>query len=171
MAYLGKNINMALLLLIVGIVVVLIGITIVFQTGLKTRTSDYELASENLTECSTQLANYKDRLSEEEEKATSAAQDIRRYDQLYEGKVDELSEAADELDASQKKVTLKDLRITSLESEKNILKDKEDQCIQNLNTKIGEIERLDDKIDSYQSKISCCKDEADLTTCISECFD
>lgn len=157
MSYLGKNINMTLLLLVVGVVVVLIGITIFFQTGLKTRTGDFEEASTNLTECTTQVKNYQERLSEEEEKATSAAQDIRRYDQLYETKVAEIEDTKDDLSAAQKQIQLKELRITSLEAEKAGLQQTVNTRNQEINTLNDKISSLNDDIDNLEVQLSACE--------------
>ena len=39
MAYLGKNINMTLVLVIIGVVIALLGITVFFQLGLEKKTT------------------------------------------------------------------------------------------------------------------------------------
>ncbi|MBR9703505.1 hypothetical protein GOV10_05680, partial [Candidatus Woesearchaeota archaeon] len=111
---------------------------------------------DNLTECSTQLANYKDRLTEEEEKATSAAQDIRRYDQLYETKVDELEDLEGDLANAQNVAQMRALTIAS--------KDKEiDNLGQTINTKNQEISALNIKIDQLRDDIDILED--DLYAC------
>lgn len=161
MGYLGKNINLTLLMLVIGVIVLLVGITLFFQFGLQERTQDFELTAENLTFCRESLNNYQNRFSEAQQQINSTSQDIRRYDQLYENKVAELAEKDDELDVANNRIKTLELIKTSLESEKSTLQQNirilEQEKI-NLEKKISDLE---DTVDYWKDRHADCKADPD----------
>ncbi|MBR9700665.1 hypothetical protein GOV11_02265 [Candidatus Woesearchaeota archaeon] len=96
-SYLGRNVNLALLLIIIGVVVALVGTTVFFQQTLENKTTSFESTSETLTACQVALTNYQDRYSESQERVSETAEDIRKYDELYEQKVGELGDTQQQL--------------------------------------------------------------------------
>ena len=54
-SYLGRNVNLALLVIIIGVVVALVGTTVYFQRGLQNRTQAYENTAGTLSECQTEF--------------------------------------------------------------------------------------------------------------------
>lgn len=101
-SYLGRNVNLALLIIIIGVIVALVGTTVFFQKSLQNRTTSYEDTKGTLTECKVALANYQDKYSESQAQVTETAEDIRKYDQLYEQKVGELDDTQGQLLSVQK---------------------------------------------------------------------
>lgn len=165
-SYIGKNINMVLLLLLIGIVILLVSITIFFQFGLKTRTSAYEATSENLSTCENKLGVCLQTNVEKEKQLNSTAQDIKRYDIIYEGKVAELEDVQNDLSKANARIKSLELIKAGLESEKTALQqtiNTKTQEINNLNT---QIDNLESDVDYWKAKWNCCKDAAD---CSSEC--
>lgn len=160
---------MALVILVVSVVIILLGITVFFQLGLQERTTDFETTSQNLTACMTQLTNAKSELEEAEEEIARTSQDIGRYDVLYETKVAELGETAQDLEQASKRISSLELIKTGLESEVSRLEsDKRqlEQSVTQLNTRIDTIE---DDIDYWKSKFSCCKNSDSIAECESAC--
>jgi chromosome segregation ATPase len=101
MSFLGKNINLALTVLILIIILAATGVTILYQRGLRVRTTQYENVSSNLSQCLKAVANYQDVLSQKEVQLNATSQDIRKYDVLYTQKVSELDQKQQELTTTQ----------------------------------------------------------------------
>jgi chromosome segregation ATPase len=95
--YLGRNVNLALLVIIIGVIVALVGTTVFFQRGLQNRTQEFETTAEGLNSCQTALANYQTKYTQAELRANETSADIRKYDQLYEQKTGELKDAQGQL--------------------------------------------------------------------------
>ena len=112
-SYLGRNVNLALLIIIIGVVVALVGTTVFFQRSLQNRTGAYEGTATELQQCQTSLANALGEFTEAQQKVNQTSQDIRKYDQLYEQKVAELKETQATLT-----VTEKQLQFEKLQKEK-----------------------------------------------------
>jgi chromosome segregation ATPase len=91
--YMGRNVNLALLVIIIGVIVALVGTTVFFQRVLENKTDAYEDKAMTLGTCQIQLANYQETASEFQQQANQSAQDVRRYDDLYAQKVAELADA------------------------------------------------------------------------------
>ena len=101
-SYLGRNVNLALLVIIIGVIVALVGTTVFFQRSLQNRTQEYESTTGTLSECQVALANYQDKFSQATQQVNKTAQDIRKYDQLYEQRTGELKDTQTQLDNAQK---------------------------------------------------------------------
>ena len=65
-SYLGRNVNLALLVIIIGVVVALVGTTVFFQRSLQDRTSSLEDTSDVLGTCEIALENYQEKFSQAE---------------------------------------------------------------------------------------------------------
>ena len=96
-SYLSRNVNLALLIIIIGVIVALVGTTVFFQRSLQNRTSSLEDTSTDLQSCQVSLENYMEKYSEAQVRVNETAQDIRKYDQLYEQKVGELTDTQQQL--------------------------------------------------------------------------
>jgi chromosome segregation ATPase len=110
MSYLGKNVNLALLVIIIGVIVALVGTTVFFQRSLQNRTGAFEERTETLEQCQVALANYQDQYTEAQQKVNQTALDIRKYDTLYEQKVAELRETQDTLSQTQQQLQFEKLQ-------------------------------------------------------------
>ena len=154
MGYLGKNINMLLLLMIIGVVVVLVGITLFFQKGLTLKSTAYETTNLNLSQCVNALDTYKQRYQKAEQQINTTAGDIRRYDQLYETRVAELKQTQVNLDEANDQVKTLTLIKASLETQ-----------IASLNSQLAdktrEITTLQASVTSLRSEIRCLERTAD----------
>jgi chromosome segregation ATPase len=109
-SYLGRNVNLALLIIIIGVVVALVGTTVFFQRSLQNRTGAYETTTQTLQECRVALANYQDQYAQAQEKVNQTSQDIRKYDQLYEQKTVELKETQATLATTEKQLQFEKLQ-------------------------------------------------------------
>jgi len=114
-SYLGRNVNLALLVIIIGVVIALVGTTVFFQRSLQNRTSEHQTTSGSLSECKVALENYMSQTNEAQEDATRAIQDIRKYDQLYEQKSSELKESLSTIDETQKQLAFEKLQREKLQ--------------------------------------------------------
>ena len=89
----------------------------------------------------------------------STAQDIRRYDQLYESKVAELADAEEELEDAESQIANLKLIKTGLENEKATLQSQKrdlEQQIRQLNDRIDD---LRDDVNYYKDKYNCCEND------------
>lgn len=157
MSFLGKNINIALVGLILAVVLIAAGTTVVYQRGLTTRTQEYETTSSNLSQCLTSLTNYQGKLSEKLAELNDTSQDISKYDTLYEQKVAELNEANQELkqtDAELKQMTLL----------KESFKKELDQKTQTVIDRESEIDTLNARVDTLE------RENRNLRTDLNECL-
>ena len=109
-SYLGRNVNLSLLVIIIGVVVALVGTTVFFQRGLQDRTQAYEDTEGSLSECNIALANYQEKYQQASEKANETSQDIRKYDVIYEQKVGELQDAETEISSLQQQLAFEALQ-------------------------------------------------------------
>jgi len=119
--YLGRNVNLALLIIIIGVVVALVGTTVFFQRGLQNRTVEYETKAGSLNECHIALTNYQEKYSAAQAKVNQTSQDIRKYDQLYEQKTGELKETESKLSSTEKQLTLAKLINEKIQSDNDFL--------------------------------------------------
>ena len=101
MSFLGKNINLVLIGVILLVIVVTVATAVLYQQGLTQRTTDFELTSSNLSQCLTTLDNYRSSLAQKETELNSTSQDIRKYDVLYEQKQAELTSTQTTLTSTQ----------------------------------------------------------------------
>jgi len=159
MGYLGKSINMALVLLIVAIVVIIVSLTMFYQFSLKERTQDFEASSTNLTACNNQLSICKKSSMDAQQKLNSTTQDIRRYDQLYEGKEAELQEPQSSLEDAEDQVANLRLIKTSLESQVTTLQQNIREKEQSISTLAQRINGLEDDVEYYKDKYKCCQSD------------
>ncbi|MDD9954258.1 MAG: hypothetical protein OXR66_08050 [Candidatus Woesearchaeota archaeon] len=155
-SYLGKNINLTLLVIIIGVVVALVGTTVFFQRGLQSRTTAYEETSGSLDECNAALANYQDLYLEAESQANESAEDIRKYDQLYEQKVGELQDSSNQLSDTQNQLAFERLQKEDFQEKyENAQADVRDRdnVISSLNSRVTDLQR--DKSDLAQQLAAC----------------
>ncbi len=145
--YLGRNVNLALLVIIIGVIVALVGTTVFFQRSLQNRTQEFESTTGTLSECQVALANYKDSYSQSLQQVNKTSQDIRKYDQLYEQRTGELKETQDTLDSTKKQLLFESLQKTKFQQYY------EDEQQQNMRLNLT-IQDRDSTIRSLQSTIS-----------------
>lgn len=146
-SYLGRNVNLALLIIIIGVVVAMVGTTVFFQRSLQDRTSTLEDTSTDLGSCNAALENYQEKYSEAQTKVNETAQDIRKYDQLYEQKVGELKDTQQQLLETQ----------TQREFEK-IQKEKFQQSYE---TALRDQQQLELTVDSQRDLINSLRNDID----------
>lgn len=156
-SYLGRNVNLTLLVIIIAVVVALVGTTVFFQRSLTDRTSTLEDTSGSLQQCEVALANYQERYSEAEQRVNETAQDIRRYDQLYEQKVSELEDSQDELLKTKKQLEFQELQAEKFKtSYEDQLKENE-QLQLSIESKDARIQELNDRINDLKDELAACQ--------------
>lgn len=156
--YLGNNINTTLLVLIVVIVIVTVGTAIFFNKGLTKRTSDFETTFDNLTSCQAQVQNYQSELKSKAEELDSTTQDIRKYDQLYEQKVAQITDKDSQISQLTKEKNNAILLKEEFKNKYEVEKKKADGLLSDLNY---EKQRYNSLSKSYDD----LKDAKDLCTC------
>jgi chromosome segregation ATPase len=153
-SYIGRHVNLALLVIIIGVVIALVGTTVFFQRSLQNRTDAFEGTSTNLDQCQVALKNYQEKYSEAEQKASDSEEDIRKYDQLYDQKVGELSDAQQQLADMQKQRDFERLQKDKFQSFY------EDQ-IRVSNSLNSTIRNLEFEIDGLEDDIRDLRDDLD----------
>ncbi|NQU78600.1 hypothetical protein HQ545_02425 [Candidatus Woesearchaeota archaeon] len=106
-----KNVNIFLLMLVLLVAGALAGSAVYYQHKFGELTGKQESTSVNLTECRSDLDNYKFNLNKTLRSLTTSTQDVKRYDELYATKDDELKSTKDvlvgaETDLKQAKITI-----------------------------------------------------------------
>ena len=90
MGFMQKNINLFLLFLVLFVATALAGSSVYYQKNFDKVTSKYDTTAANLSSCRADLDSYKFNLNKTLRSLNTTSQDIRRYDELYSTKADEL---------------------------------------------------------------------------------
>lgn len=156
MSFLGKNINIALVALMLIVVLVAVGTTVIYQKGLSSRTSEYEVTADNLSQCLTTAENYRQKLLDKEQQLEDTSQDIAKYDIIYENKVAEAQSLED-----QKRAVERDLQAMTLQKE-NFKRQLDDEIrvSEGLRADIAELEEDLDTLRDQNARL-----RADLKQC------
>lgn len=152
MSFLGKNINLALVALLLIVILIAVGTTVVYQRGLSQRTSDYEVTSTNLSSCQTQLDNYKERLEKKEGKLQDTSQAIKKYDTLYEQKVSALKDAEGQVSDLQR-------QLNTITLQKEQFKNLYGTALLNITSLENRVSDLESEKEDLQSKVKNLKDD------------
>lgn len=155
--YLGRNVNLALLIIIIGVVVALVGTTVFFQRSLQNRTQEYESTSGTLAECNVALSNYQGKYAESQAKVNETTQDIRKYDQLYEQKVGELKDTQSQLSKSQTQLAFEKLQKEKFQEFYEQEASKNAQLNQTISYQASQISSLSSQLSSSNSALSSCR--------------
>jgi len=109
MGFMQKNVNTFLLILILFVSGALAASSVYYQKTFDKTTSKQEDTLVNLTQCRADLENYKFNLNKTMGSLNTTTQDIRRYDELYSTKSEELQTTKGTLEE-----TTKDLQTTKV---------------------------------------------------------
>ena len=88
--YMGKRVNMFLVLMIILVIIGMGGISIYYQRTFKDVNSGYESLSSSLESCTANFTQTSQQLIVARNSLNSTESDIRKYDTLYEQKASEL---------------------------------------------------------------------------------
>lgn len=150
--YLGKNINMFLLIIIIISVGSLMGVTSYYNQRYQTIGNEHREQTLIMHNMSTELSITKNELAILQGKFNQTSTDVEKYDELYTEKVQQLQKTSSDLDQ-----TLKDYEKTKadLVATTNSLKQEQTKTVQ-----------LQADVNSYKAKLSKCEDN--LETCQSD---
>jgi len=161
MAYITKNINILLLVLIVLIASSLVGATVYYQNTFQDLNDEYTSKSELLQNISAELAKQQQMLNQTTGelaiKTTREAELSKKYSNLTD--IKEYLEAYS-ADLEQEVDTLKDDYVAKSNELKNVK-------LQNTNLTVqvddleDQVEDMDDIIDDLEDQVDCLKDTAD----------
>jgi chromosome segregation ATPase len=90
MSFMQKNVNVFILLLVLVLAGALAASSAYYQTTFDKVTTKYDDTAANLSQCSADLENYRFNLNKTLSSLNTTSQDIRRYDELYTTKSDQL---------------------------------------------------------------------------------
>jgi chromosome segregation ATPase len=99
--FMGKRVNMFLILMLILVLLGIGGISIYYQRTFKDVTSQYDSVSNTLASCQENLSQTTARLVNVQASLNSTTTDIRKYDSLYEQKSQELDQKKKELSDTQ----------------------------------------------------------------------
>ncbi len=148
--YMGRNVNLALLVIIIGVIVALVGTTVFFQRVLENKTDAYEDKAMTLGSCQIALANYQESASEFQQQANQSAQDVRRYDDLYAQKVAELNDAQVQLADTDRQRAFEKLQ-------KERFQQSYEQALATSRTQNQTITSLKNKISDLEDDLDACQ--------------
>ncbi len=159
-SYLSRNVNLALLIIIIGVIVALVGTTVFFQRSLQNRTSSLEDTSTDLQSCQVSLENYMEKYSEAQVRVNETAQDIRKYDQLYEQKVGELTDTQQQLLDTKTKLEFEKLQKEKFQQNYEETLRQAQQLQLDIDSKNILLSQLKDDISRLKSDLSACQSGA-----------
>ncbi len=154
MSFMGRNINLALVALLVIVVLLALGSAVLYQKVLTQRTSDYERSSSNLSQCQDALDSYRSRLDKTMSDLNASSQDISKYDTLYEQKVVELGKTQSSL-----KDTQGQLNTVTLQKEQ--FKNLYGQALLNISALQDQVSTLQDRVSSLNDDIDTLRSQLD----------
>jgi len=120
MAFLQKNVNVFLMILVLFVAAALAGSSAYYQDTFKKINTKFESTATNLSTCETDLTSYQSNLQKTIQTLNTTSQDIRKYDELYSAKATELSSTQDVLNDTSAKLKTAQIDLTEAEA----LKDK-----------------------------------------------
>ena len=167
--FMGKKLNIFLLLMIILILLGMLGVSVYSQNTLKIKKSELENTSTLLGSCQQNLSQTSDVLFNTLKSLNSTATDIRKYDALYEQK-------AGELDAKKTELANIQAELTRVTLQKEVYKRQIDEAyiqiiglnktITSLNSQIYSLNR---EVDRLNTRVSCLRNTADSQE-LSSCF-
>ncbi len=98
MAFLQKNVNVFLMILVLFVAGALAGSSAYYQNTFKKINTKYEDTATNLSTCQADVESYQANLQKTMASLNTTSQDIRKYDELYSAKSTELSTTQTALD-------------------------------------------------------------------------
>ncbi|MBW2972535.1 hypothetical protein KY359_05860 [Candidatus Woesearchaeota archaeon] len=101
MGFMQKNVNIFLLVLVLLVASALAGSSVYYQKNFDRLTGRYDLTAENLSGCQADLESYRFNLNKTLRSLNTTTQDIRRYDELYTTKADELKTTQEDLEETE----------------------------------------------------------------------
>lgn len=169
MGFMQKNVNLFLFLLVLVVAGTLAGSSVYYNENFDRLTGKFDDASANLSQCRADLEQFKFNLNKTMRSLNTTTQDIRRYDELYSNKSDELKSTQSELsttttDLKQTKTTL--IEETTLKEKYKDQWTDEVQIRKNLEQQNN---LLTTQKQSCESSLSTCNNKAnDAEDCISD---
>jgi chromosome segregation ATPase len=165
MGFMQKNVNIFILVLVLALAGALAASSAYYQTTFDKLTGRYDDTATNLSQCHSDLENYRFNLNKTLSSLNTTAQDIRRYDELYSTKATELQTTQTELNETAS--TLQGTRIQL--QEEAALKEKykddyEDQVeishgLEEQNAILtSQKAQLESSVISYRSKVESAND-------------
>jgi len=172
LGFMEKNVNIFLLVLMLVVATALAGSSVYYQKTFDELTGKQEDTSVNLSECRADLDSYKFNLNKTLRSLTTTTQDIRRYDELYVNKSEELKETSETLEETA--TTLQETQL-SLQEESALKKkyknDYEDQLDINRDLEEQNAILTSQKATLESQIIGYRQNEEDATECINEFLD
>ena len=182
MSFMGKNINLFLLILVIGVVILLAGASLFFQENLKNINKNLKEERSNLNLCKTELISKINALNQTLENLNFTKQDISKYGVLYQNKTVELETTQSELSEKSEQLSSATTQLTSTKTEladvkakytsENILRQELELEVGSLSQELksvtsakaaadAKIEDLKDDISSLQSQLDACQTPAE----------
>ncbi len=169
MSFMQKNVNLFLFLLVVVVAGTLAGSAVYYNENFDKLTNKFDDASANLSQCTANLEQFKFNLNKTLRSLNSTTQDIKRYDDLYANKSEELKSTKSTLDTAE--TTLKQTKTTLIEE--TTLKEKykkkwtdEVQIRKNVEQQNNLLETQ--KLQCESSLSSCTSSRNDQQDCIDD---
>jgi chromosome segregation ATPase len=160
--FMGKKINMFLLLMILLVLIGFGGVSVYYQYTFKDVNTKFNNKSTDLEMCKQELGQTADTLQSTINKLNSTETDIRKYDIIYEDQASELGKKSEQLSNTQAELTRTTLQ-------KEVYKRQIDDAyadIIKLNKSISSLNKqiisLNNQIDDQKDTISCMKNTDDI---------
>lgn len=159
--FMGKKVNMFLLLMIIVVLVGMGVVSIYFQHSFKTLNTQFENTTGILGTCQSELSQTNQALSTSQRSLNSTTTDIRKYDTLYEQKAAELETKKTDLSKAQAELN----RVTVLKETYKRQVDEYYSKILSLNTTIKtlgqSIASLNSDVTRLQNRAECLRVKSD----------
>ncbi|MBL7054130.1 hypothetical protein ISS05_00035 [Candidatus Woesearchaeota archaeon] len=163
MAFMKKDVNLGLLLVIIATLLLFSGFTVYYQTNFKNVVSDYHNKLSQLEKVTSDLGQEKTKLNETYQLRVKAEKDVKALDSQYRLLGDERDQLEDakntlqsELGSTKTKLAEAQVQLSSAQSELSSTQD----LLKTANAKISSlnsrIDDLQDSRDSYKAQYEAC---------------
>ena len=152
--FLQKNINLFLIFILVIMIGLVVIITMYYESRFEDVSGVYRFLDKNLSTCEVDLANTKNELSKLSTNLNSTESDIRKYDELYVTKANELESAKTNLDNAKSALSLSEKNLQEYKAKYESEKNKADKLIDDNNKLSIEVASLTSEVDRKNRIIS-----------------
>ncbi|MBN1544094.1 hypothetical protein JW898_01375 [Candidatus Woesearchaeota archaeon] len=101
MGFMEKNVNIFLLVIVLLVAGALAGSSVYYQKNFDRITDQYDDTASNLSQCNADLESFRFNLNKTMRSLNTTTQDIRRYDELYSTKAEELKTTQEDLEETE----------------------------------------------------------------------
>jgi chromosome segregation ATPase len=159
--FMGKKLNVFLLLIIIFILLGMLGVSVYYQNTLKNKKNEIESTSGKLSVCEQNVTSMSDILFNTMKSLNSTETDIRKYDTLYEQKAAELEKKKTELSNTQADLTRMTVLQETYKKQIDVYSGQVINLNKNITSLISQVTSLNREVDRLNDRVDCLRNTVD----------